>query len=206
MTGIRTVVAHFCTLAVCGVLLGAFYEQFAGTVLPCPLCILQRMAMILCAAGPAWVLILSTRREVGPLDYARGYGASILAAVLGAAISGRQVLLHIMPGDPGYGGAVMGWHLYTWAFVVFVVVIVVSGLHLMLGLPSREERLPWPRLSATVFLVLVLVTAANAISVFALAGLHLFLTDDPTSYRLFEDLGWSSTSAGTATAPAGIGD
>lgn len=205
MTGIRTVIAQFCTLAVCGVLLGAFYEQFAGTVLPCPLCMLQRMAMILCAAGPAWVLIQSTRREVGPLDYARGYGASIVAAVLGAAISGRQVLLHIMPGDPGYGEAVLGWHLYTWAFVVFAVVVVVAGLHLMLGLPSREERLPWPGLNRLVFLLLVAVTAANAISVFALAGLHPFLPDDPSSYRLLEDLGWTSPPSGPAVSePMGV--
>ncbi|MGA1017353.1 MAG: disulfide bond formation protein B [Phycisphaerales bacterium] len=194
MTALRTGIAQFCTLAVCGVLLGAFYEQFAGTVLPCPLCMLQRMAMVLCAAGPAWILALSLRRRVGPDDYARGYGASVLGAVLGAAVSARQVLLHIEPGDPGYGEAVLGLHLYTWAFVVFVVVLLVSGLHLMLAMPAKEERLPWQGASRVVVLVLLAITALNAVLVFALAGFHAYLPDDPTGYRLFEDLGWSTPS------------
>jgi disulfide bond formation protein DsbB len=200
VTALRTGVAQFCTLAVCGVLLGAFYEQFAGTVLPCPLCMLQRMAMVLCAAGPTWILAVSLRRRVKPEDYARGYGASVLGAVLGAAISGRQVLLHIEPGDPGYGESVLGMHLYTWAFVVFAVVLVVSGLHLMLAMPEREEQLPGRGLSRVVVLVLLAITALNAILGFALVGFHAYLPDDPTGYRLFEDLGWS-TPADRAGVP-----
>ena len=35
------------------------------------------------------------------------------------AISTRQILLHITPGDPGYGSVVLGLHLYTWALLIF---------------------------------------------------------------------------------------
>jgi hypothetical protein len=50
------------------------------------------------------------------------YAVSILAAFAGGAASTRQILLHIAtPGDPGYGPAVAGFHLYTWAFITFAV-------------------------------------------------------------------------------------
>lgn len=197
MTILRTILANFCTLAVCGVLLGAFGAQFIGGELPCPLCILQRMAMILCAAGPAWLLATSLRREVDASDYARCYGASALAAVLGACMSGRQVLLHIAPGDPGYGEPVLGMHLYTWALVVFATVVAVSGAHLFLLTPARPERLPLRGLSRATFLLLVAVTVANAAAVLALEGFHWVLPDNPTHYRLFQ------TVPGTSLAPPG---
>src|SRR5262245_60606185 len=134
--------AHFNILAVCGVLLGAFGVQFTQGELPCPLCSLQRMAMLLCALGPAF--IISRARHGGPSadDFAPGYGMSVLAAVAGAAISGRQILLHIVPPDSGYGDAVFGLHLYTWAFIVFTTVLVVSGMNLVFNdvLRPRDAR------------------------------------------------------------------
>src|SRR5262249_38094401 len=122
--------AHFNVVAVCGVLLGAFGVQFGKGEFPCPLCSLQRMAMLLCALGPAFLILRARRGGPTAADFAAGYGLSVLAAVLGGAISGRQVLLHVVPPDPGYGDAVLGLHLYTWAFVVFVTVLVVSGINL----------------------------------------------------------------------------
>ena len=53
---------------------------------------------------------------------------------------------------------------------------------------QRRNQLPM------VVLVLLAITALNAVLVFALAGFHAYLPDDPTSYRLFEDLGWSTPS------------
>ena len=45
----------------------------------------------------------------------------ILGALLGMVMSTRQVLLHIKPGDPGYGGTVLGLHFYTWALITFFI-------------------------------------------------------------------------------------
>ena len=45
------------------------------------------------------------------------YALSLLAAAAGAAFATRQILLHILPGDPGYGTALLGYHYYTWALI-----------------------------------------------------------------------------------------
>jgi disulfide bond formation protein DsbB len=88
--------------AISAVLLVAFYFQFALGELPCPLCLLQRVAFTALAVGP----ILTLRHGPRPGHY----GLIVLAALLGAAIASRQVLLHIIPGDAGYGSALHGYH------------------------------------------------------------------------------------------------
>ena len=72
------------------VLLVAFYFQFELGELPCPLCLLQRVAFTALAVGP----VLTLRHGPRPGHYS----LIILAALLGAAIASRQMLLHIMPG------------------------------------------------------------------------------------------------------------
>src|SRR5436309_7130076 len=96
------------------VLAAAFGVQLISGEPPCPLCVLQRIALMLCAIGPLYVLVQSRAGALSCRDLAVGNGLSILAALLGAAISTRQVLLHILPGDPGFGSPVLGIHLYTW--------------------------------------------------------------------------------------------
>ncbi|MCP4837449.1 MAG: disulfide bond formation protein B [Phycisphaera sp.] len=180
-------------LGIVGVLGGALYVQFVGGEFPCPLCLLQRMAMMLAAMGPMYVL-LQREGDVHSVPshdrFMRGYGISILAAVLGIAIASRQVLLHIEPGDPGYGTPVLGWHLYTWAVVVFATVIMVSGLTMFFSRTLLPRDLPGSRSKATratavVFGVVILV---NVISTFAESGLRIFVPDNPTQYELIEDI------------------
>src|SRR5262245_16321889 len=117
-------IAQVNVLAVCGVLLGAFGVQFVEGELPCPLCVLQRMAMLLCALGPAFILLRTRAGDVDARDFATGYGLSVVAAVAGAVIAARQVLLHVVPPDPGFGAPVLGLHLYTWSLIVFATVLV----------------------------------------------------------------------------------
>src|SRR5262245_54647466 len=95
-------IAHFNVLAICGVLLGAFAVQFVQGEMPCPLCVLQRMAMMLCALGPAFILQKAREGDVDTEAFATGYGLSVVAAVAGGGIAARQVLLHIVPPDPGF--------------------------------------------------------------------------------------------------------
>lgn len=102
------------------VLLGAFYFQIALGELPCPLCMLQRIAFVALAVGPILTLRLGPRPS--------HYGMTVIAALIGAGIAARQVLLHIAPGDPGYGSALMGYHFYTWAFLCFVAAIAASAV------------------------------------------------------------------------------
>ena len=178
------VIYHLCILGICAVLIGAFVVQFGEGELPCPLCLIQRMCMILAALGPAYIIIEGRSRHAHSFSVmGSGFGMSILAAVGGMAVSTRQVLLHITPGNPGYGDAVLGMHLYTWALVVFLVVLLVSGLAILfeprMELP-RPTRMRWlTRLTIGVF---ALVIAANVVSAIVEAGPNLFLPDNPESY------------------------
>lgn len=185
-------IAHFNIAAVCAVLIGAFAVQFGQGELPCPLCVLQRMAMLLCALGPAYVIVKARDGDVDARDFATGYGLSVLAAVAGATIAARQILLHIVPPDPGFGEPVLGLHLYTWSFVVFATVLVVSGLNLMFAraLLPQGVRPGW--FSALVLGLLGVVIVANMVTVFCEEGLHWTLPDTPVRYQLFYDLGLTS--------------
>src|SRR5215471_16930898 len=113
----------FGLCAVALVLTVAFAAQLLLHELPCPLCLLQRIQFALLAVGP----ILNVRFGPRPSHYA----LSLLVAAAGAAFSMRQILLHILPGDPGYGSALLGYHYYTWAFIGFAVAIVLIGAMLL---------------------------------------------------------------------------
>ena len=170
--------AHLYVLVLMGVLLGAFGIQFIFEEIPCPLCYLQRMGMSLAAIGPCLVILHGVRVKF--------FGMTIIAAMLGGAISTRQILLHIASStDPGYGTAVMGLHLYTWAFIVFAVMVAVCGLHLWTlkeGETYRPTKLS--TFSKCVLGLFALILLANVVSVFFEAGWNWFLPGNPTEYRL----------------------
>lgn len=182
-------------LAYIGVLSGAmFYFQFGLNEFPCPLCILQRMGMMLSSLGALYVVVGALRGRLTNTGFMTGLGLAILGALLGAAISVRQILLHIKPGDPGYGGAVFGLHLYTWAFISFVVVLLFAGALLTFG-KEFEPVAPSSRFGRIIAWIVVGVflftVAANLVVVFAEEGFSWFLPDDPNSWMLFKQLGWS---------------
>src|SRR5262250_2153331 len=122
--------------AVALVLVIAFGAQLLLHELPCPLCLLQRIQFAMLAVGP----ILNLRFGPRPSHYA----VSLLAAIAGAAFAARQVLLHIMPGDPGYGSARLGYHYYSWAFLGFAAAIVALGAILLFDEQFREVDGPRP--------------------------------------------------------------
>jgi len=113
--------------ALIGVLAGSLFLQFGVGEQPCPLCLVQRSGMIAIAVGPIMNLLWGMR----PLHY----GLSILGAMVGGAGSIRQILLHIQPDDSGYGPAVLGLHLYTWALVTFAIAIAGCAFMLMWSKP-----------------------------------------------------------------------
>ena len=117
--------------ALLGVLAGSLHLQFGIGEQPCPLCLIQRSGMIGLAVGPVMNLMWGIR--------ASHYALSILAAMVGAAGSIRQILLHIEPGDPGYGPAIWGLHLYTWALITFVIAIIGCAVMLLWDAPFQEK-------------------------------------------------------------------
>ena len=165
--------------AVAFVLLTAFAGQLLLGELPCPLCLLQRILFAMLALGP----MLNIRH--GPRS--SHYALSLLAAVVGAVVSGRQILLHILPGDPGYGSALLGYHYYTWAFIGFAMAIVTIAAVLLFD-RQFEERVAPPSVSgfavAAVWLVVAL-TALNVISALLECGFGP-CADNPVVYELLK--------------------
>lgn len=182
-------------LAYCGTLLGAFTVQFVGHEFPCPLCMLQRYAMILATLPAMWIVLEALRGTLTRGRYARSLGMSVISAVIGSLVSTRQIELHILPGDPGYGSAVMGLHLYTWALITFEIVILFCGAASMLNryaVPLAPSE-GWARkvAMASVWLFLAVIVA-NVIAIIVLEGFAFALPDDPTYYNLLHQLGIGS--------------
>lgn len=161
------------------VLTGSLFLQFAIGEQPCPLCLVQRSGLIAMGIGPLLNLVIGLR----PAHYA----FSILAGCVGGAGSVRQILLHIAaPEDPGYGPAVLGYHLYTWAAITGLIGIVGCAFLLMFqaqfvgsdaGILRRRSALRIAGIAiGTWFAIYVVIIA---ISVLPECGLGLCPDDPP---------------------------
>ena len=159
------------------VLLVAYADQLAGHDLPCPLCLLQRVALV----GVAYGLLLNLR--FGPRPSA--YGIMLLAALFGMAASGRQILLHVMPGSGAYGAPLLGLHLYTWSFILFVLVILGTAVLLLVPAPTALPvwHVPVPVKQGLAWAVIGL-TALNALTTFLQCG-PIECPDNPVRYWAF---------------------
>src|SRR5262249_26157205 len=144
--------------AIALVLAVAFTAQLLLDELPCPLCLIQRIQFAMLAVGP----ILYVRFRPRPSHFA----VSLFAAIAVAAFAARQILVHTMPGDPGYGSALLGYHYYAWAFIGFAIAIIALAVVLLLDEQFRDNGKPQPGSAfarAAVWLVIAL-TALNVVS------------------------------------------
>ena len=141
-----------------------------------PLCLL-RIQFALLAVGP----VLNVRFGPRPSHYA----LSLLVATAGAAFAMRRILLHIMPGDPGYGSALLGYHYYSWAFIGFAVAILALAAMLLFDRQFAAGK-PLPQIGAfaraAVWLVIAL-TALNVVATLLECGFAA-CPDDPKHYEL----------------------
>lgn len=183
---------HLWVLAYCGVLIAAFVLQFALGELPCPLCMLQRYGILLSSLGPFWIIIQANRGKLTAPSYQQGLGLAALGALLGAMVSTRQILLHILPDDPGYGSMMFMAHLYTWALVTFIVTLIaVAALGTLAPVSlSGDNARPMPASATSKFTIALffVAIAANAFMIVFLEGFSWALPDDPTGYHLIEQI------------------
>ena len=167
--------------AVALVLAVAFAAQLWLGELPCPLCLLQRLQFAVLAIGP----ILNVRFGPRPGHYA----LSLLAAVAGAAFSTRQVLLHIMPGDAGYGTALLGYHYYTWALIGFAAAIVLLAAILLFDRQFEQATMTTPAapgaFATTAVWLVIGLTALNVVSTLLECGVAA-CADNPVIYELLK--------------------
>lgn len=164
--------------AIALVLAAAFAAQLWLDELPCPLCLLQRVAF---AVGP----ILNLRYGPRPSHYA----LSLITAIAGATFAMRQILLHIMPGDPGFGSPLLGYHYYTWAFIGFAAAMVLIGVVLLFDRQFEDGTKAAPAefsgFARTAAWLVIALTALNVIATLLECGFDA-CPDDPVTYRLLE--------------------
>jgi disulfide bond formation protein DsbB len=164
--------------AVALVLAAAFAAQLLLHELPCPLCLLQRIQFAVLAIGP----IMNLRWGPRPSHYA----LSLLAAVAGAAFSTRQVLLHIMPGDAGYGTALFGYHYYTLALIGFAAAIVLLAGVLLFDRQFEHDGAAPPAppgaFATTAVWLVIGLTALNVVSALLECGFGA-CADNPVAYE-----------------------
>jgi disulfide bond formation protein DsbB len=164
--------------AIALVLIVAFAAQLLLHELPCPLCLLQRIQFALLAIGP----VLNVRFGPRPSHYA----LSLLVAAAGAAFSMRQILLHILPGDPGYGSALLGYHYYTWAFIGFAAAIVLTAVMLLFDSQfehGKEEPVAIDAFARAAVWLVIALTALNVIATLLECGFAA-CPDNPVDYEL----------------------
>jgi disulfide bond formation protein DsbB len=168
------------------ILLAAMTLQYAWGEIPCPLCLLQRVAML----GVCFGILLNLR---GPFSY-RNTGISLLFALFLLIVSVRQTLLDIYP-RPGHeyiGSAVLGLHMPVWSVVISLCILAAFAAKLVvLGgddhlRAHRASSFPLiGRAAKLLGFIVVAICAVNLASAFVQCGFGQCHT---TGYALIKGL------------------
>lgn len=169
---------------IAGVLTAAMTLQYANGELPCPLCLLERVAMF----GVCFGIMLNFRWG---FSY-QNTGFSLLSAILLLVIAVRQSLLDIYP-RPGHeyiGSAIFGIHMPVWSIIIALALLIAYAIKLaILGGDEylrQAEVAEFPvirRLTSALSVYIILMCVVNLISVILQCGLgecHTF------SYKLLQ--------------------
>lgn len=164
-------------LGISATLLVAFYYQLMIKDLPCPMCLLQRVGLMLIGFG----FLFNVRFGIKDIHY----GFALIGCVLTCSIAARQMFLHILPGDPGYGSIFMGLHFYTWALITSLFAVFAIAILLMLSKDDINVGKPlgiplWGKFSILLFTVMIV---ANLISTVLECGSGQ-CAENPTYYQL----------------------
>jgi disulfide bond formation protein DsbB len=109
---------------IAGILTTAMSLQYANGELPCPLCLLERVAML----GVCFGILLNFRRG---FSY-QNTGFSLLFAIVLLVVSVRQSLLDIYP-RPGHqyiGSAIFGIHMPVWSIIIALTLLTSYAVKL----------------------------------------------------------------------------
>jgi disulfide bond formation protein DsbB len=156
-------------LVLAAILTAAMVMQYADGEIPCPLCLLQRVAMFGCCFGLALQLRSGTSE--------RGSGITLIFAILLLVISVRQTLLDLFP-RPGHeyvGSAVFGVHMPVWS--VFIAVALLLGFAIRFALFGAPRSGPEPagspiaRMAHGLLIYVAVICAINFVSVIVQCGI-----------------------------------
>lgn len=166
-------------LTVAAILTTAMILQYYGGEIPCPLCLLQRVAMF----GVCFGIILHFRYGYS----ARNAGFCMLFALLLLIVSVRQTLLDIYP-RPGHsyiGSSILGLHMPVWSVIIAVAILLAFAIELaILGGERLQDAQPSPipgRVARLLSLYVIAICLINFASVILQCGIGACHTSE---YRL----------------------
>lgn len=163
---------------IAAILTAAMTMQYVYGELPCPLCLLERVALF----GVAFGIGMNFRHG---FSY-RNTGLSLLFAIFLLVVSVRQTLLDIYP-RPGHeyiGTAVFGLHMPVWS--ILIALAILTGYALKLTLLGDDDRLEHAqigrvaglsRIALVLSLYVVVLCIINFVSVILQCGLGECHTD-----------------------------
>ena len=169
-------------LVIAAILTAAMAYQYGNSEIPCPLCLLQRVALF----GVCFGLIQNFRSGFSD----RNTGFSLLFTVFLLIVSVRQTLLNIYP-RPGHayvGSAVFGIHMPVWCVLIAVALLAAFAVKLALlggdsGRDNRQVPAPIAQLATIAGLYVVVLCVINFASVVLQCGLDACHTYE---YRLLK--------------------
>ena len=161
--------------------ISAIVWQLIYNELPCPLCLLQRIAIL----SLGYLYILNIKFKPSVIIYV----FIIFTAILTTSMSTRQILLHIIPGSKSYGSAILGYHLYTWVFIFSVITILWTLLKLAIfSLYNRMTPIVHSNLVKvfirTLIFIYFFIIIINMLLVLFECGLNFSCPANPDKYLL----------------------
>jgi disulfide bond formation protein DsbB len=155
---------------IAAVLTAALFMQYSRGEVPCPLCLLQRVAML----GVCFGLMQNFRNGFSD----RNLGYSLLFSVFLLVVAVRQTLLDIYP-RPGHeyvGSAVLGLHMPVWSILIAVALITAFAIKLCVigtedGSQPPDRASPFGRIAMVLSLYVIGLALVNFGSVVVQCGL-----------------------------------
>lgn len=168
--------ARLADLALLAILVGlaailtaAMALQYADGEIPCPLCLLERVAMF----GVCFGVVCHVRHGYD----GRNTGIGMVWALFLLMVSVRHVLLNIVarPGHAYPGGAVLGVHMPVWSVVIAFAVLLAFAATLAMVDGSRQSTTPpspvLTRVGTVAALYVVALCLINLVSAVLQCGL-----------------------------------
>ena len=111
----------------------------------------------------------------------------IISSLYSMAVATRQVFLHIMPGDSGYGSKFLNLHFYTWNDIIsflFIILISISPIFKNISVESLLSKISLSiKKTVNLFFILFLaLLVTNVILVYLECGLKQ-CPDNPITYK-----------------------
>ncbi len=156
--------------------ISALFFQFDYNELPCPLCLLQRFGFLAIGFG---AFLNISRENSWKHDL-----IIVISSIYTLFVGSRQVFLHILPNDPGYGDPFLGLHFYTWSVIIsfmFIILISISPfIKTILDLLKIEikHNVFLSKMFRTILMIILLV---NIVSTYLECGFGQ-CADNPTYY------------------------